>query len=106
MNKKTLFLILLGVLILPAIVLASNLGNYGTVIDYTDIVDQIGTAAWIIFGGVAIVMFVISGILFLSSQGDPEKLKTARSALIWGVVGVAVAILAYSVKTIISVALS
>lgn len=103
MDKKILFLILLGVLGCPlGFVLAANLGNYGSNIDLINIIPNIETTVWIIFGAIVIVCFVIAGVLFLTSQGSPEKLKTARSAFIWGVVGVVVGIVAYSILTIVS----
>ena len=49
----------------------------------------------------ALVSFVIAGIFFLTAQGQPEKLKIARSFVLWGVVSIIVAILAYSIITIV-----
>jgi len=58
-------------------------------------------AAGLIFGGVAVIMFVVAGVLFLSAQGEPEKLKQARAAVIWGVAGVIVGILAFSIIAVV-----
>ena len=61
---------------------------------------------WIIFGGFAVTMFVYAGYLFLYSHGEPSRLKGARDALIWGSIGVAIALLAevipYFVKFILN----
>ena len=62
---------------------------------------SIVNALWIIFTIIAIVMFVIAGILFLTASGEPEKLTKARSAVIWGIVGIIVAILAYTITSLI-----
>jgi FtsH-binding integral membrane protein len=51
-------------------------------------------------------MFVVAGITFLTANGEPDKLKTARSALLWGTIGIVVAIIAYSIIGIISGALT
>ena len=56
---------------------------------------------WPLFIGIAIFMFVFSGFLFLTAQGDQPKLQMARSSLIWAVVGVIVATLAFSIPFII-----
>jgi hypothetical protein len=58
-------------------------------------------AAGLIFGAVAVISFVIAGILFLTANGEPEKIKTARSAVIWGIAGVVVGILAFSIIAIV-----
>jgi hypothetical protein len=60
---------------------------------------------WIIFGGIAVIAFVVSGILFLTAGGAPEKVATARNAAIWGIAGVVVGILAYSILAIVGTAL-
>ena len=115
MNKKLLILILLVILILPSIAFGdwvlnitsnfgptfSGYGSYGAY-SYTTILDDILNAVWMVFTAIAVIMFVVAGINFLTANGAPEKLNTARSALIWGTAGVAVAIIAYSIIAIVS----
>ena len=60
---------------------------------------------WPVFVVIVVVCFVVAGILFLSAMGDPAKIAKARSAFLWGVVGVVVGIVAYSIIRIISSAL-
>ncbi|MCX6720220.1 MAG: hypothetical protein NTW11_00155 [Candidatus Staskawiczbacteria bacterium] len=43
---------------------------------------------------IAVLMLVISGILFLISAGDPQKLQTAKTALTYAIIGLAVALAA------------
>ena len=47
--------------------------------------------------GFAIVMFVLAGFQMLQAQGDPEGVGKARMSVIWGMVGVALGILAFSI---------
>jgi len=110
MSKKRLFLILSGVLVFTGYplghpVLAGSLGNYGPNISLVNLIPNILATAWIIFAGLAVICFIIAGVLFLTAQGDPEKVASARSAFIWGVVGVVVGIVAYSIIAIVSTAL-
>lgn len=56
----------------------------------------LGNAVWVVFTIIAVIMFVVSGVQFLSANGDGEKVKTARHSVIWGLVGIVVAIFAYS----------
>jgi uncharacterized membrane protein SirB2 len=58
-------------------------------------------ALWVVFTIIAVVMFVVAGILFLTSTGDPQKIQQARNAFLWGVVGIAVAIIGYSITKIV-----
>lgn len=56
---------------------------------------------WPIVLTVVIVLFIMAGITFLTAAGDPGKLDTARKFVIWGVVGVIVILLSFSiVKTV------
>lgn len=61
----------------------------------------VGDALWVVFGGISVICFLYSGILFLTAQGEPGKISTAKSSFLWGIVGVAVGILAYSIITIV-----
>jgi len=69
--------------------------------DITALGNIIVNKVWIVFTIIAIIMFVIAGILFMTAQGAPEKIATARQAFLWGVAGVAVGILAYTIVTIV-----
>jgi len=55
-----------------------------------------------VFGGIAVISFVISGINFLTAFGNPAKIAQARQAFLWGVGGVIVGIFAYSAISVIS----
>lgn len=65
------------------------------------IIHAIENAAGLIFGAIAVIMFIIAGILFLTAGGEPEKVQKARSAFIWGIAGVVVGILAFSIIAVV-----
>jgi len=48
----------------------------------------------------AVVMGLYSGFLFLTSRGDPAQLTKARGTLFYAIIGIAVAILSFSIITI------
>lgn len=48
-------------------------------------------------GFVAVVMIVIGGISFATSQGDSGKVAKARNTILYGVVGLVVALLAFAI---------
>ncbi len=56
---------------------------------------------WWLFGILALICFVIAGILFLTAGGSAEKIAQAKTAVIYGVVGVAIAIIGYSIVAIV-----
>jgi hypothetical protein len=100
MNKKIILsLVLVSLVTLPFIAGAQPSAKIGSL---DQLVSTLESALWTIFGAVAVVMFVVAGILFLTASGDPEKIKSARNAAIWGVAGVVVGIMAYSIIEIVS----
>ena len=48
-------------------------------------------------GVIAVIILIISGISFITSQGDPGKVSKARSAIIYSIVGIIVALLAFAI---------
>ena len=64
-------------------------------------ITQIGlrlvNAVWVVFTIIAVIMFLVAGILFLTAQGQPEKIQQAKKAFLWGVAGIAVGILAFGI---------
>lgn len=93
-------LFILGLLILPAVVLAAcpsdaicienplSADDFQELID--NIIDLLATFAFV----VAPVLIVYSGFLFLTSGGNPEKIWQAKNLLIWAVVGFGLILLA------------
>ena len=104
MVKKIVFSVLAGIMMPISIGLAQLSAcpvSGPCVSSILPMIHGIEMAAGLIFGGIAVIMFVVAGGLFLSAQGDPEKIRQARSAVIWGVAGVIVGILAFSIIAVV-----
>lgn len=56
-----------------------------------------GAMDWLlaILGFIAIIGFVISGILYLTAAGNDGQIKFAKEAMKWSIVGVIVALMGY-----------
>ena len=64
------------------------------------LMDTVGTIINVIIGVigvVAVVMIVLGGVTFTLSQGDPQKTKRAKDTILYGVVGLIVALLAFAI---------
>lgn len=48
---------------------------------------------------IAVIMIIIAGITMVTSQGKPESMSSARSRIIYSVVGLVVIALAWSITT-------
>jgi hypothetical protein len=101
MNKKILSLVVPGILSLPLLV-SAQLIRTPSPVTLADIMHSAEEATGLIFGAIAVVCFVIAGILLLTAQGAPEKLHAAKMAVIWGFAGVVVGILAFSIVALVA----
>ena len=70
-------------------------------LNIVQIINIILNFMWPIFAGFAVIMFLVAGFIFLTASGDPGKVETARQAVLWGVVGVVVGLIAFSIPLII-----
>lgn len=94
-NKKILFLILLSILILPVKTFAQvGLDCPGDMSIDNIACNAVNTALYIA-AAIVIILWVVTGVLFLMAQGAPEKLNKAKLALFTSVVGTIVVILAF-----------
>lgn len=65
--------------------------------DVWDITQTIINVIIAVLGIVAVVVIVLGGVNFVISQGDPAKTKKAKDTILYGVIGLAVALLAYAI---------
>ncbi len=87
MNKKNLFLILLlGALTLPVVSLA--------VPTIAGMAEAVATQVVIVGTWIVVIMWVVTGILFLTAQGEPGKLNAAKTSLFAAIGGTILIILA------------
>ena len=90
--------------IIPGGTTADTLGTSGSITTTGDLVtkimDLINWVAWFV-GLAAVVMGLYAGILFITAAGDATKVTTARNILLYSIVGIAVAVLAFSIISIV-----
>lgn len=65
--------------------------------DLTTIVKTIINVIIGVVGFVAVIMMIVGGISFITSQGDAAKVTKARNTILYGIVGLVVAILAFAI---------
>lgn len=53
-------------------------------------------------GIVAVIVIIIAGYIYVTSDGDAARVKQAKNAIIYAVVGLVVIILAFSITAFIS----
>ncbi|MBM3206647.1 MAG: hypothetical protein FJZ43_03435 [Candidatus Staskawiczbacteria bacterium] len=105
MNKKLIIASTITTLLaLPLTMLAFSAGNQPTQqtnLDINALIQIVLDIIWPVAIAFFIVMFIIAGFQFASARGNPEGVASARNFVIFGVVGVAVAVLAFSLPFVV-----
>ncbi|HVV66484.1 MAG TPA: pilin [Candidatus Saccharimonadales bacterium] len=57
--------------------------------------------AFAIIGGLAVIMIVVSGLRYILSSGDPQRMSKAKNGVIYALVGLVVAITAEAIVSFI-----
>ena len=50
-----------------------------------------------VIGFVAVVVIILGGVSYTTSAGDPGKVKKAKDTILYGIVGLVIALLAYAI---------
>lgn len=100
-------LILTGLAIFPFVSLAKIFNPTSTIpttasTDVTDAINSVGNLVYGIFFAVAIISIILAAYNFVTAQGDPEKIKSARNYVIYALAGVLVATLAIGLTKLAS----
>ncbi len=72
-------------------------GNDANTKDLTDNIKTIVNIMLFILGSIAVIMIIIGGIRYTTSNGDASSIKGAKDTILYAVVGLVVAILAFAI---------
>ena len=65
--------------------------------DLTDIIKNIINAVIFVVGIIAVVMVILGGIQYSTSQGASDRVKKAKDTIMYGIIGLVVALLAFAI---------
>jgi uncharacterized BrkB/YihY/UPF0761 family membrane protein len=99
--KKNLLTILIIFFLIPLIAKSADIINPLTCKTFPECIEKIiGFIFWVAMAIVPIII-IIAGFLFLTSGGDPEKVRTAKRVIFWAVIGLAIILLAKGIISLI-----
>jgi hypothetical protein len=88
-----------SLLAVPLLVLAQSAPP--TNVDIEDVLINIRDWLFYLLLIVAVIFIIIAGYNFVTAQGDPEKVRTARQFVLYALVGVAVAVASWALVNFI-----
>lgn len=65
--------------------------------DLMDTLQQIINVALGLIGFVAVVMIILGGFQYITSSGDAAKVTKAKNTILYGIVGLVIALLAFAI---------
>lgn len=71
-----------------AVTITDPLGGIG----FSGLLKNIAKGVAGVVGSLAVIMFIISGIMYLTSAGSPERINQAKGCLVYAVIGVVIAL--------------
>ena len=102
MNKKIAYILAsLGLLSLSSVALAQSIPNFLGTDSFCGLLTQIAMGVGEIVGSLGTLMVIIAGIYFLISAGSPERMNTAKKALLYAIIGIVIGLAAVAIVTTI-----
>ena len=65
--------------------------------DLNSVVKMIINAVIFIIGIIAVIMIILGGVTYATSQGDSGKVKKGKDTILYGIIGLVVALLAFAI---------
>ncbi|MCL1839675.1 pilin [Candidatus Saccharibacteria bacterium] len=69
----------------------------GGSVDLMNVIQAIINTVIFVVGIIAVVMIILGGIQYSTSQGDSGKVKKAKDTIMYGIIGLIVALLAFTI---------
>ncbi|MEX0668672.1 MAG: pilin [Candidatus Saccharimonadales bacterium] len=70
--------------------------NPGTEGNIFTIFETVANTLLLLLGAIAVIMLIIGGIRYVVSQGDSSAIESARNTILYAIIGIVVAFLAYA----------
>ncbi|HAC56370.1 TPA: hypothetical protein DCF80_02620 [Candidatus Saccharibacteria bacterium] len=70
-------------------------GNTGA--DFSKLLEDVINILLFIIGAVAVIMIIVGGIRYTTSGGDQASVTSAKNTILYSIVGLVVAIMAYAI---------
>ncbi|MBL7141539.1 hypothetical protein ISS21_00340 [Patescibacteria group bacterium] len=107
-QRKKIYFVLILSLIIIGYSLSANFSQAAAVENVTlkdplgerDVPELAGSIIQYILGIVgvlALVMFIYGGIIWMTSGGSPEKIKTGKDTIVWAILGLAFIFFSYAI---------
>ncbi|HEX8390078.1 MAG TPA: pilin [Candidatus Saccharimonadales bacterium] len=75
--------------------------NNGSSVDLSGFIERVVNILLFVIGAVAVVMIIIGGIRYTTSNGDSSQVSSAKSTILYAVVGLILAIASFAIVSFV-----
>jgi hypothetical protein len=68
----------------------------------SELIANVLNILFFVAGAASVIVIVVAGIIFAVSAGDEKKVKTARDAVLYAVIGLVISMSAYAITSFIT----
>ncbi|MDO8336595.1 MAG: hypothetical protein Q7T74_07545 [Candidatus Saccharibacteria bacterium] len=76
---------------------AGGTGSGNTANDFTAVIKSVIGIISFLIGLIAVLMIVIAGFRFVTSNGDANTVSSARNTILYAIIGIVIAVMAYAI---------
>lgn len=88
--------------LVAAVTIPNPLCSGGSCVNnFGDLLLKIASGVGVLIASLGTIMIIVAGILFLTSAGSPTKMETAKKALTYAIIGIAIGLAATAIVQII-----
>ena len=86
---------------LPNPLCPNGAGSDGCIDSFPKLIEKVTTYVSAVIGVLAVLMLVVSGIMFVASGGNPERANRAKKTALYAVIGLVIALAADGLITVV-----
>ena len=98
---KIIFSILLFSLLIPLFIGAITIENPLEAETFEELIENLFNFIFVVAIAIVPIMFIVAAFYFLTSGGDPEKVRTAKRIILWTFIGLIIVLLGKGIVSII-----
>ena len=99
--KGIVLLIILFYFLTPSLTGAQKIPNPLKAESFEELIENLIDFTFWVAVAIAPIMIIVAGVYFLTSAGNPDKVRTAKSIIFWTIVGFAIVLLAKGIISMV-----
>lgn len=80
-------------------------GSDKTEADAKQTVKNILTTVFTWTGIISVIVIIIGGVFYITSQGEPDKIKRAKNAILYAIIGLIISLLSFAIVNFVLTAM-